>query len=141
MASCMASMYSCATDALQRISCFILCHALQEDDANVRSIFSRFVKRMEVVESIIQARNQDPQYITRDPKKDGLPYTLLIPGSDAGVTMRGVPYSISIQMVSLIDMAWGFAGFMRSVQGSVYTERFGSPAAQGPAHDSCSVQP
>ncbi len=55
---------------------------------------------MEALEADIEARNADPARWTRYGLQPGtagpLPYTLLMPSSGAGVTMRGVPYSVSI---------------------------------------------
>ena len=44
-----------------------------------------------------QDRNADPASWTRyRAARAALPYTLLVPPSPAGLTMKGVPYSVSI---------------------------------------------
>lgn len=66
----------------------------------MKAVFDSFVKEIkEDVQAEIDRRNGDPNNISRSSAKDanGLPYTLLYPSSDkSGVTMQGVPYSISI---------------------------------------------
>jgi hypothetical protein len=50
----------------------------------------------QTIEPEIERRNADPANISRSRAAKGLPYTLLYPSSGPGVTMQGVPYSISI---------------------------------------------
>jgi hypothetical protein len=70
---------------------------LQESDARVNRVFGEFIKELkQQVEPEINRRNTDPANISRSRAANGLPYTLLIPSSGPGVTMQGVPYSISI---------------------------------------------
>jgi len=69
-----------------------------KSDPAVANVFSSFVKDIKgKVEPEIQRRNDNATNISRNPEQNGLPYTLLYPSSDKpGVTMQGVPYSISI---------------------------------------------
>ncbi|EFJ46751.1 hypothetical protein VOLCADRAFT_105417 [Volvox carteri f. nagariensis] len=60
-----------------------------------------FIEDMKRLEQTIEMRNADSKNWARFRLALGdtarpLPYTLLLPGSPAGVTMRGVPYSVSI---------------------------------------------
>ncbi|KAG2491172.1 hypothetical protein HYH03_010384 [Edaphochlamys debaryana] len=64
---------------------------------------ARFAAAMKVVEDTIKKSNADPAMWARyglEPPANGgaspLPYTLLMPSSGSGITMRGVPYSVSI---------------------------------------------
>jgi hypothetical protein len=68
-----------------------------QHDPKVKAVFDAFVDEMtSTVEPTISARNNDPNNVSRCREKSGMPYTLLYPTSKAGVTMQGVPYSISI---------------------------------------------
>ncbi|EFJ46750.1 hypothetical protein VOLCADRAFT_105416 [Volvox carteri f. nagariensis] len=60
-----------------------------------------FIEDMKRLEQTIEMRNADSKNwarfrLAKDDTARPLPYTLLLPGSPAGVTMRGVPYSVSI---------------------------------------------
>jgi len=56
-----------------------------------------FMNRMTALEMTFLNRNRDPRNWTRvRGKAEALEYTLLYPSSKPGVTMRGVPYSVSI---------------------------------------------
>ncbi|KAG2491170.1 hypothetical protein HYH03_010382 [Edaphochlamys debaryana] len=64
---------------------------------------ARFAAAMKDAEATFEMRNADPEMWARyglvPPGPDTespLPYTLLMPSSGSGVTMRGVPYSVSI---------------------------------------------
>ncbi|KOM26945.1 hypothetical protein LR48_Vigan346s002700 [Vigna angularis] len=60
-----------------------------------REAFKRFGEKLAEIEKKISERNHDPNLKNRTgPVK--LPYTLLLPKSDAGLTFRGIPNSISI---------------------------------------------
>ncbi|KAD5508749.1 hypothetical protein R6Q59_030635 [Mikania micrantha] len=66
-----------------------------EAEPAVKAAFEEFQGRLNQVESIIDSRNTDP--LLRNRSGAGLvPYQLLKPYSDTGVTGRGVPNSISI---------------------------------------------
>jgi hypothetical protein len=70
---------------------------LQESDLRVKAVFDAFIQDIKQnVEPEIERRNADPANLTRNAAAQGLPYTLLFPSSGPGVTMQGVPYSISI---------------------------------------------
>ena len=70
----------------------------QDDAARVAN--QEYVEAMKKLEIAFEQRNTDAANWTRFGLQGGtaapLPYTLLMPGSKAGVTMRGVPYSVSI---------------------------------------------
>jgi hypothetical protein len=78
--------------------------ALQDSDAEVKELFESFVQEMEQHKKTIEARNKNPDNASRNLAARGMPYTLLLPTPEIsqsgepvpGVTMRGVPYSISI---------------------------------------------
>jgi hypothetical protein len=73
------------------------CLPLQETDPAVKAVFESFATDIkDNVEPEINQRNADPANISRNPATAGMPYTLLYPSSGPGVTMKGVPYSISI---------------------------------------------
>jgi hypothetical protein len=76
----------------------MLCLPLQDSDARVKAVFEAFVADMKNnVEPEIDRRNANPANISRNPATNGMRYTLLYPSSPTpGVTMQGVPYSISI---------------------------------------------
>ncbi|EFN59698.1 hypothetical protein CHLNCDRAFT_33552 [Chlorella variabilis] len=58
---------------------------------------ARFMSRMQAAEARMQTRNSDPAAWTRfRGTKEAMPYTLLVPPSPPGLTMKGVPYSVSI---------------------------------------------
>lgn len=64
-------------------------------DEKALEAFGRFGKRLEEIEKEIVARNEDPNLKNRNgPVK--MPYSLLYPTSDAGLTAKGVPNSVSI---------------------------------------------
>ncbi|KAL2238646.1 linoleate 13S-lipoxygenase 2-1, chloroplastic-like [Sesamum indicum] len=66
-----------------------------EKDKIIKSAFERFTGRLKEIEGIIDARNADTELKNR--AGAGLvPYELLKPFSEAGVTGKGVPNSISI---------------------------------------------
>ncbi|KAL0389383.1 UNVERIFIED_CONTAM: Linoleate 13S-lipoxygenase 2-1, chloroplastic [Sesamum calycinum] len=66
-----------------------------EEDKIIKSAFERFTGRLKEIEGIIDARNADTELKNR--AGAGLvPYELLKPFSEAGVTGKGVPNSISI---------------------------------------------
>ncbi|WIA15496.1 hypothetical protein OEZ85_002133 [Tetradesmus obliquus] len=68
-----------------------------ESDARVATIFEAFVAQItKEVAPEIERRNADPANISRNPASQGMAYRLLYPSSGPGVTMQGVPYSISI---------------------------------------------
>lgn len=57
----------------------------------------RFVSRMQALEARMLDRNSDPEAWARYAKdKKSMGYTLLVPPSPAGLTFKGVPYSVSI---------------------------------------------
>lgn len=57
--------------------------------------FERFGKKVEEIEDKIVERNKDGRWKNRvGPVK--LPYTLLYPSSEAGLTGRGIPNSTSV---------------------------------------------
>ncbi|GLC42164.1 hypothetical protein PLESTB_000637500 [Pleodorina starrii] len=84
-------------------------HTLDEDnellvDPAAREANEEFIAAMKRLEQTFEMRNADAanwarfglaSLANRD-KAGPMPYTLLMPGSGAGVTMRGVPYSVSI---------------------------------------------
>ncbi|WIA35699.1 hypothetical protein OEZ86_004104 [Tetradesmus obliquus] len=68
-----------------------------ESDERVKAVFEAFVAQItKEVAPEIERRNADPANISRNPASQGMAYTLLYPSSGPGVTMQGVPYSISI---------------------------------------------
>jgi lipoxygenase/linoleate 9S-lipoxygenase len=62
----------------------------------VKALFKSFIDEVSALEKEIEKRNADPTNTSRNPALRGMAYTLLLPSSAPGVTMRGVPYSISI---------------------------------------------
>lgn len=64
-------------------------------DKTINAAFERFSGRMKEIEGTIDARNINPQMQNRC-GAGMLPYELLKPSSEAGVTGKGVPNSISI---------------------------------------------
>lgn len=64
-------------------------------DPNIKAAFERFSGRLKELEGIIDARNQDENLKNRH-GAGVVPYELLKPFSESGVTGKGVPYSISI---------------------------------------------
>ncbi|KAL0459279.1 UNVERIFIED_CONTAM: Linoleate 13S-lipoxygenase 2-1, chloroplastic [Sesamum latifolium] len=65
------------------------------EDKVIKSAFERFNGQIKMIEGIIDARNADTELMNRTGA--GLvPYELLKPFSEAGVTGKGVPNSISI---------------------------------------------
>jgi len=67
-----------------------------DSDPKVKALFKSFITEVAGHEAEITRRNNDPKNISRNPGSQGMAYTLLLPSSEPGVTMRGVPYSISI---------------------------------------------
>ncbi|KAL8137884.1 hypothetical protein V2J09_003885 [Rumex salicifolius] len=70
-------------------------HRHWTSDHQVQKIFKRFSSKVEEIEGIINERNHD----FRNKNRCGAgvpPYELLMPTSEAGVTGRGIPNSISI---------------------------------------------
>ncbi|GIL59444.1 hypothetical protein Vafri_14121 [Volvox africanus] len=69
-------------------------------DPKARAVNLAFMDEMKQLESRIEMRNVDGTSWARfgltGDKAAPMPYTLLVPGSRAGLTMRGVPYSVSI---------------------------------------------
>ncbi|KAH7665659.1 linoleate 9S-lipoxygenase protein [Dioscorea alata] len=64
-------------------------------DEKALEAFRRFGTRLEEIEKEIVARNEDPNLKNRNgPVK--MPYSLLYPTSDPGLTAKGVPNSVSI---------------------------------------------
>ena len=51
---------------------------------------------MQGIEAQIEVRNTSGTSVVRTRADGGLPYELMIPSSDKGITGRGIPYSISI---------------------------------------------
>ncbi|RVX13016.1 Linoleate 13S-lipoxygenase 2-1, chloroplastic [Vitis vinifera] len=64
-------------------------------DPLIKAAFERFSGRLKEIEGIIDARNEDKNLKNRH-GAGVVPYELLKPFSGAGVTGKGVPYSISI---------------------------------------------
>eukprot|EP00878_Enallax_costatus_P027143 GHUV01029196.1.p2 GENE.GHUV01029196.1~~GHUV01029196.1.p2 ORF type:complete len:143 (-),score=51.83 GHUV01029196.1:1933-2361(-) len=77
-------------------------HTLDEPNAMITdkaavALNQQFINRMKAMEMKFINRNRDPKNWTRvKGKTEALEYTLLYPSSKPGVTMRGVPYSVSI---------------------------------------------
>ncbi|KAI7735551.1 hypothetical protein M8C21_004740 [Ambrosia artemisiifolia] len=66
-----------------------------EAEPAIKAAFEEFQGRLNQVESVVDTRNSDP--LLKNRSGAGLvPYQLLKPYSDSGVTMKGVPNSISI---------------------------------------------
>jgi hypothetical protein len=70
-------------------------------DSTARKANQGFIDAMKRLENDIEKRNADSANWARfglafRDKADPMPYTLLSPSSRPGVTMRGVPYSVSI---------------------------------------------
>ncbi|CAI0450242.1 unnamed protein product, partial [Linum tenue] len=65
------------------------------DDAVIRAAFERFNGRMKALEVVIDGRNANEKLRNRN-GAGVLPYELLKPFSEPGVTGKGVPYSTSI---------------------------------------------
>ena len=64
-------------------------------DENVKAAFERFHGRLKKIEEIIDSRNMDSGLRNRN-GVGMMPYELMKPFSGAGVTAKGIPYSISI---------------------------------------------
>ncbi|KAH7447050.1 hypothetical protein KP509_01G089100 [Ceratopteris richardii] len=64
-------------------------------DKDILRAFETFGNRLKTVEESILQRNRDPSLFNRRGAAN-LPYTLLIPSSDEGLTGRGIPNSTSI---------------------------------------------
>eukprot|EP00878_Enallax_costatus_P000173 GHUV01000226.1.p1 GENE.GHUV01000226.1~~GHUV01000226.1.p1 ORF type:complete len:319 (+),score=85.28 GHUV01000226.1:3-959(+) len=72
-----------------------------EDEPEVKEIFEKFTAQIKQAETKIKARNAagaagDKRFLTRNPKEGGWHYTLMQPSSEEGMTLMGIPYSISI---------------------------------------------
>ncbi|GER25062.1 lipoxygenase [Striga asiatica] len=65
------------------------------EDKVIAAAFKRFNGRMKEIEGIIDGRNADTRLMNRT-GAGVVPYTLLKPFSEPGVTLRGVPNSVSI---------------------------------------------
>jgi len=64
-------------------------------DQKAKNSFQKFTQDLETIEDNISKRNQNPENKNRTgPIK--LPYTVLLPTSEPGLTFRGIPNSISI---------------------------------------------
>lgn len=87
---------SCALfDTSYYLNVFCLAATLQDPDAV--QLNREFINKMKALEVKFLNRNADPNRWTRvRDQKAALQYTLMYPSSNAGVTMRGVPYSVSI---------------------------------------------
>ncbi|KAF7849069.1 hypothetical protein BT93_L1272 [Corymbia citriodora subsp. variegata] len=66
-----------------------------KEEPMIKAAFERFNGRLMELEGVIDARNADPRFKNRN-GAGVVPYELLKPFSDPGVTGKGVPYSISI---------------------------------------------
>ena len=66
-----------------------------EEDPIIKAAFERFNGRLKELEGIVDARNADRKLKNRN-GAGIVPYQLLKPFSEPGVTGQGVPYSISI---------------------------------------------
>ena len=66
-----------------------------EEDSFVKSAFEKFNGRLKEFEGLVDERNANKELKNRN-GAGILPYELLKPFSDSGVTGKGVPYSISI---------------------------------------------
>ncbi|KAK3408611.1 hypothetical protein EUGRSUZ_J00819 [Eucalyptus grandis] len=66
-----------------------------KQEPRIHAAFERFNGRLKELEGIIDARNNDPKFRNRN-GAGVVPYELLKPFSEPGVTGKGVPYSISI---------------------------------------------
>jgi len=64
-------------------------------DSRAIEAFKKFGKRLVEIETKISERNHDPNLKNRTGPAE-LPYTLLLPTSETGLTFRGIPNSISI---------------------------------------------
>ncbi|XP_020218679.1 seed linoleate 9S-lipoxygenase-2 [Cajanus cajan] len=64
-------------------------------DPRAIEAFKKFGKRLEEIETKISERNHDPKLRNRTGPAQ-LPYTVLLPTSETGLTFRGIPNSISI---------------------------------------------
>ncbi|KAJ4758745.1 Lipoxygenase [Rhynchospora pubera] len=65
------------------------------NDPVMKAAYDRFYARLKEIEGIIDARNLDPKFRNRS-GAGMVPYKLMKPFSDAGVTGMGIPNSISI---------------------------------------------
>ncbi|KAF3452586.1 hypothetical protein FNV43_RR03019 [Rhamnella rubrinervis] len=66
-----------------------------EDNPVIKAAFEKFNGRLKVLEGIIDERNENSDFKNRN-GAGTMPYELLKPFSQPGVTGKGVPYSISI---------------------------------------------
>lgn len=72
-----------------------------KQDPEARKLNAAFIGDMKALEQDIIAQHKAGDWTRCKPNKKGEPYagtysTCLIPGSGPGVTLRGVPYSVSI---------------------------------------------
>ncbi|KAL5708016.1 linoleate 13S-lipoxygenase [Ranunculus cassubicifolius] len=65
------------------------------EDPSIKAAFEKFSGKLKELESIIDARNADPELRNRN-GAGIVPYELLKPMSKPGVTGMGVPNSVSI---------------------------------------------
>lgn len=81
------------------VSCCLgmVCVYVQDEEA--RKLNDKFVKNMQALEEYIIRKHNEGSFTRSVPGAPGTTATYstcLIPGSAAGLTMRGVPYSVSI---------------------------------------------
>ncbi|XP_020241513.1 probable linoleate 9S-lipoxygenase 5 [Asparagus officinalis] len=65
------------------------------EDQKALEAFKRFGEKLSEIEGEIVKMNEDPRYVNRRGPVD-MPYSLLVPSSEAGLTAKGIPNSISI---------------------------------------------
>ncbi|XP_048323897.2 linoleate 13S-lipoxygenase 2-1, chloroplastic [Ziziphus jujuba] len=70
--------------------------AAWDEDPVIKAAFERFSGRLMLLEGIIDGRNADAKHFKNRTGAGVVPYELLKPFSEDGVTGKGVPYSISI---------------------------------------------
>nr|XP_007135508.1 hypothetical protein PHAVU_010G135100g [Phaseolus vulgaris]ESW07502.1 hypothetical protein PHAVU_010G135100g [Phaseolus vulgaris] len=64
-------------------------------DQKAKDLFKKFTEQLKDIESKISERNNNKELRNRTgPVK--LPYTVLLPSSEPGITFRGIPNSVSI---------------------------------------------
>ncbi|XP_017406814.1 linoleate 13S-lipoxygenase 2-1, chloroplastic, partial [Vigna angularis] len=64
-------------------------------DPTIKAAFERFNRRLKEIEGIIDSRNKDSNLKNRH-GVGVVPYELLKPFSESGITAKGIPYSVSI---------------------------------------------
>ncbi|KAL5832123.1 hypothetical protein ACOSQ3_017551 [Xanthoceras sorbifolium] len=72
-----------------------IAEASWKEDPVINAAFERFNGRLKEFEGIVDDRNANPNLKNRN-GAGTVPYELLKPFSDPGVTGKGVPYNISI---------------------------------------------